>query len=649
MGDDSIAVRRLGAADPTSYAATELGEYLEAMTGEPIDISDAETFDPDLECLWVGSADAFPDIDAPAVDDPEQDDAVVLRTEGRCGILAGVNPRSVLFAVYEYLREQGCRWIRPGPDGEIVPEVDDLSAVDLTHVASSRHRGITIEGAVSYRHVQAVIDWAPKIGYNAYFIQFFEGYPFFQRWYDHPKNPYINSEPFDIERSRTLYEACLDEIGKRGLVYHAVGHGWQAEALDLPAHRFNETVDDVSDEVTQYLAEVDGERGLAQDMPMRTELCYSDPEVRRRVVETAAEYAANHPEVDILHCWLSDNVNNHCECEDCRGVRPADLYVRLLNELDRELTERGIETGIAFLLYNDLLWPPEEETIDDSDRFSLMFAPSDRDYLEHFGEVEDIPDLPEFRLNDLEFQSDLATQVNFLRAWQETFDGDGFVFDYHLMWNHGPDPGYVGLTETIGADMRHIADLDLAGNLSCQSQRSFFPTATPNYVMGRTLWDDDVATEDLLETYVDAAFGSDGRAALSYLRTLSEQFTSLRSWDHNEMWGELATDAALADDFEAAAETVAEFRPVLERNLDHDDPTRKLSWRYLDLHADIVERLGPALAAKARGDNQKAKRRWRALRTYVLRLEETLYRSFDVYWFVDDMDNTFGISPAGSP
>lgn len=60
-------------------------------------------------------------------------------------------------------------------------------------------------------------------------------------------------------------------------------------------------------------------------------------------------------------------------------------------------------------------------------------------------------------------------------------------------------------------------------------------------------------------------------------------------------------------------------------------------------------RLAPALVVKARGDDAAAKRRWQALRSDLFRREETLHRALDSYWFVDDMDNTFGVSPAGSP
>ena len=42
-------------------------------------------------------------------------------TDGK-GRIAGSNPRSVLLGVYRFLEEAGCRWLRPGTDGDYVPK-----------------------------------------------------------------------------------------------------------------------------------------------------------------------------------------------------------------------------------------------------------------------------------------------------------------------------------------------------------------------------------------------------------------------------------------------------------------------------------------------------------------------------------------------
>src|SRR5690606_18802485 len=103
----------------------------------------------------------------------EQDDGVYVEVQGSRGIIAGTNPRSVLFAVYRFLEEQGCQWIRPGKDGEVVParEVDNLAA-KLREIASNRYRGFNNCGAYSLESFLDKIEWAPKVGLNTIISEF---------------------------------------------------------------------------------------------------------------------------------------------------------------------------------------------------------------------------------------------------------------------------------------------------------------------------------------------------------------------------------------------------------------------------------------------------------------------------------------------
>lgn len=67
-----------------------------------------------------------------------------------------------------------------------------------------------------------------------------------------------------------------------------------------------------------------------------------------------------------------------------RELRPADFYVRMLNEVDRRLTARGLSTRIGFILGYDLLWTPLKERIENPGRFLLLFAPITRTYREPY-------------------------------------------------------------------------------------------------------------------------------------------------------------------------------------------------------------------------------------------------------------------------
>src|SRR5690606_31985138 len=123
------------------------------------------------------------------------------------------------------------------------------------------------------------------------------------------------------------HERTIREIRRRGMIYQAIGHGWTGRFFGLPDSMCDQDSRhgrfEVSSEDRQYLAMVNGERISGNRGAVFTELCYGNPETRRRLVQAAADYAEEHPEVDILHFWLSDATNANCECDLCRDTRPS--------------------------------------------------------------------------------------------------------------------------------------------------------------------------------------------------------------------------------------------------------------------------------------------------------------------------------------
>ena len=98
-----------------------------------------------------------------------------------------------------------------------------------------RHRGVCIEGANSIEGLIDAIDFLPKQGMNSYFIQFQEAYTFFKRWYRHEGHPHAASkEEFTVDEARRYTALAVKEIARRGLIYHAVGHGWTVNRSEFP-------------------------------------------------------------------------------------------------------------------------------------------------------------------------------------------------------------------------------------------------------------------------------------------------------------------------------------------------------------------------------------------------------------------------------
>lgn len=474
--------------DVMQFAREELDRYFYRLTGETNEIK--------LE-VTANNSRLF-------------DERLTIDVEKTTGSITGINERSVLFGVYRFLRALGVRFLYPGKGGEIVPEIEAESvSVHIDFTPSNRHRGLTIEGACSCEHVANLIDWGFKNGFNAYFIQFRTGYTFFERWYNRDFNPYEDKTPFNDYLAKKINNALRAEIKKRGMIFHAVGHGWTCEPFGIPSRGWDEN-GEVPKKYENYFALVNGKRGFYKGIPLNTNLCYSNKAVRAAIIDNVVEYAEENGDVNVLHLWLGDNYNNFCECEECAKKTPSDWYVTLLNELDERLTQLKINIKIVFLIYFELLYKPLTEKIKNQDRFILMFAPITRTYdrsLADYVESAKTKEVTPLVLNKFVPPVDCAENMRHLFDWKETFKGDSFIFDYPLMWDCCKEYGGMILARTIYNDAHALKKAGLNGYVSCQLQRNFFPTGFAMYVMGAALFDESRSFEEIRDEYFSSAFG----------------------------------------------------------------------------------------------------------------------------------------------
>ena len=129
--------------DPViDYAAEELRKYMRMMMpdGENAQIC----YDPEAtEGFRLG---LLSDFGIPFEgDDAALDDVVHIETTAEGGIIAGSNYRSILFAVYRYLKLCGCRFYAPGVDGEFIPR-KPIEKQSYHKMADIRSRRFMLEG-----------------------------------------------------------------------------------------------------------------------------------------------------------------------------------------------------------------------------------------------------------------------------------------------------------------------------------------------------------------------------------------------------------------------------------------------------------------------------------------------------------------------
>ncbi len=629
-----LKIARISYDPVISYAAEELKRCLEIMDpSQPVLLLTYPTYRSDLkEALWVGMDLAFAGA-VPEVPVAELDDAIAIEVEGGCGFITGANPRAVLIAVYRYLRALGAAWVRPGRDGEVLPSCDvRRRTVSIRETPSCRHRGICIEGSVSLEHVCEIIDWMPRVGLNAYFNQFMIPATFYERWYEHYLNPTLTPYQVDHADIEGIRDSTVLEIKRRGLLYHATGHGWTCEPFGISGTGWDaDREHPVPEESRPFLALVNGKRELSGNIPLNTNLCYSNPEVRERMSDAVVNYCLERPEVDYIHVWLADGFNNHCECENCVTKRPADWYIDILNLIDQKMTAKGLKTRVVFLMYFDLYWPPVESKLDNPDRFVLMFAPITRTYSKSLGKAGDFDPkkLPAYQRNQNQMPRSVEENLCWLRQWQQFFPGDCFDYDYHYMWDHLRDTAHMSMNQVLFEDMKSMDKLGMNGMISCQNQRVWMPSGFGMAAMAAALWDRNTDYQQMADEYFAAAFGPDGSLVKDYLEELSRLMTP--AYFRREM-GDVSPEAA--ENFQQVPCLTGEFVSVILDNLDRPLPkAQHQSWAYLDFHRRFTELLAATAQLLAQGNREEALNRFQRVCRYLQDHEPEIADVFDAYEF----------------
>ena len=132
----NLIIAKIGHNITVNYALDELLRCLKAMDSSVF--IDTRTYDKidhsRKDILWVGLTDMM--------NHSIDDDEIFIDVVDGGGVISGSNPRSVLIAVYRFLYSLGCRWLRPGDDGEIIPtrslEKSDMN-VSVSEKASFRN------------------------------------------------------------------------------------------------------------------------------------------------------------------------------------------------------------------------------------------------------------------------------------------------------------------------------------------------------------------------------------------------------------------------------------------------------------------------------------------------------------------------------
>jgi hypothetical protein len=304
-----------GSPEPVRFAASELQVYLRKAVGVDLPVAEGKL---EKGTFFVSTWQFAPEATA-GIGDLGEDgfDRCAIGVHDGCVYLIGENPRSALFAVYDFLQAcLGVRFLGPGTDHEFVP-VRSTLALDESFLL---RKGSAFEFRDYYLpnpESAATVDFLAKNRVNAFCIV------------------------------ATPDQAPL-AIRRRGGLIHGPGHIFR-EFLPDPG---------LFPEHPEYFPLVDGKRTITGKGA-----CFSNPEVQRIFLNRLRNFIRTRPYWDIFALWAEDvSYAAYCECAKCAKITTGGWYITLVNEAAL-VVEQELPTALfEFIAYHETRWPPKEVT-----------------------------------------------------------------------------------------------------------------------------------------------------------------------------------------------------------------------------------------------------------------------------------------------
>lgn len=413
-----------------AFAADELGRYLARLAGEPLPAGGSR---PGLMpiVLEVSAEGHLPQ------------DAFAITVSAERIHLCGSNGRGVLYAVYALLEELGCLWVYPTAGEEIVPwlgrlELDYGRRVQVPAIA---HRGLGLYGLYggTVDLGRDMIDWMGKNRMNLVLTS--------ADRQDEPTQTQAMHWP-------QVAEALLPELAKRGMILE---HSEHMTHLFFPPSLF--------DAHPAWFALIDGKRQCRQ-------MCFSNEEAVAFMAARFAEYAAAHPEIQVLGTWPLDG-GGYCECEACQ--RPGVAFAAI-GRVAEAVAQVRPDLTVEYLAYTPQTLPTPVDTVARANMSTLV--------CDH--------------LDDLS------------QAWVKQMRSarGAYYFEYTLGDNYRWKANVWLRPEEAAATARAVRDIGYQGVISLFLPiRNWWRSALNTWFFARACWQGARSVRADLDLYAERSFG----------------------------------------------------------------------------------------------------------------------------------------------
>lgn len=310
------------------FAATELQRYVYKMTGKHLTIT-TENHPNSFVLRQVSNSNI-------------RWDGYEIETNEKGIIIEANMSRGILYGVYSLLEEQGCSFVYPDPDEEIVPAKKQLLFCGgrKTYNPKIEHRG-AVPNLITEKSVDMArrfFDWMAKNRLN-YVIVCEE------RFGD-------NIDGHVIEWKKVTHK-LLPELQKRGFHISMSEH---CTHLFFPRDNFETH--------PEWFALHNGSRRKMG------QICYSNKKAVEYLARNISDYVRAHPEFSTIGTWPLDG-GNYCSCDQCRN---AETMYRATSFIAKEIKKVRPDIIVEHLAYHKENWiPPTENSIDNN--MSVLWCP----------------------------------------------------------------------------------------------------------------------------------------------------------------------------------------------------------------------------------------------------------------------------------
>ncbi len=470
------------ASAPERFAAGELRKYLKKICGAGFPVTDTGKL-PEGPMILIGTPESNPLIrslhDRVQFSPREREfDSFVITTISNNLVLAGANPGSCLYAVYDFLENDlGVFWPSVFGQEEKVPVKSTIAigTINRKEAASFKYRGHTSAGNLRK------IDQMAKMKMN------------------------LTGVSYELCDNRQRWNKVLPELRKRGIKIYSSQHGFN---YFLPPKEFFQSH-------PEYYAlrpvKRQGKKVMAR---IPKQFCTSNPEALKIYTDRFLGFMRRHPEID-LFCPGPNDGYDWCMCPECGGdVKwpvyqrkqfASDRLMRVVNAVASRALREFPDKRIIYFGYVAGGAPPEKIKPSSANIISMLafFERSGGDLTSKAVPYRNCPDIyGYYRKNIAEWQK-LTSEV--------------IVYEYYCGRASESAQPFVR-TSNMVKSLRYLAGRGVQGVISQSLYNWWRPYLTNNYLFGKLLWNVNANPERLLENFCNKRYGRSGGTMLAYFR-----------------------------------------------------------------------------------------------------------------------------------